>query len=364
MKVDFTVLGRQYAKYQAEYEEAALRALRSGWYILGNELKEFEAQFAAFHGIRHCMGLNSGLDALRLALAALGIGSGDEVIVQANTYIATALAITENGATPVFVDADDYFGVDAEKIEAKVTPRTKAIMPVHLYGQPCDMDAVMAVAKRHGLYVVEDCAQAHGSTFGGRKVGTFGEVGCFSFYPTKPVGAFGDAGAIITDNDEVAKRVAMLRNYGSRVKYHHDIIGLNSRMDELQAAILKVNLKYMCDGGAERQSIAQRYLDGIRYPRIRLPETRRGATHVYHVFAVLCEERDGLQAYLEDKGVHTQIHYPIPCHLAGCYKSLGYNKEDFPISEAYAEEELSLPIYVGMPEEEVGFVIDTINSFC
>lgn len=363
MEVNFAVLARQFEKYQSEYEEATLRVLRSGWYIMGKELERFETDYAAFQESKYCVGVGNGLDALRLALTALGIGKGDEVIVQTNTFIATALAITENGATPVFVDADEYFGVDASAIEKVITDKTKAIMVVHLYGQPCDMDAIMPIAKKHNLYVVEDCAQCHGATYKGKKCGTFGDVACFSFYPMKPIGAFGDSGAVVTNNDNVYEKLCMLRNYGSKVKYQHEIIGINSRMDEIQAAITGINLKHAEENNAERMAIAKKYTDGIKNPKVTIPAIRPETTHVYHVFPLLCAQRDELKAYLDQNGIHAQIHYPINCHLAGCYSDLGYKKGDFVRSERFADYELSLPIYVGLKDEEINYIIDTINKF-
>lgn len=363
MKIDFAVLGRQYSKYQTEYEEAALRALRSGWYILGKELDDFEKLYADYMGVKHCIGVGNGLDSLRLALSGLGIGKGDEVIVQDNTFIATALAISENGATPVFVDADEFFGIDPKKIEAAITEKTKAIMVVHLYGQPCEMDSIMEIARKHNLKVVEDCAQCHGATYKGKKCGTFGDAAGFSFYPMKPIGAFGDAGAVITNNDEVADRVRMLHNYGSKVKYHHELLGINSRMDEIQAAITAVNVKHVADGNSERKAIAEKYKTGINNPLVKVPEIRPGTEHVYHVFPVLCEKRDALVQHMADAGIHAQIHYPIPCHLAGCYKDLGYKEGQFPVAEGYGKHEMSLPIYVGLTDEEIDYIITTINNF-
>ena len=361
--VEFVSLKRQFNRYAEEYEAAALRALRSGWYIMGKELEAFEGQFADYLGMKHCVGLNSGLDALILAIRALGIGPGDEVIVPANTYIASVLGITENGATPVFVDADAFFCLDAEKIEAAITPRTKAVLPVHLYGQPCDMKPICAIAKKHGLFVVEDCAQAHGARLNGQLTGTFGTIGCFSFYPTKPLGALGDSGAVVTNDSVLADRLRKLRNYGSGVKYVNELEGVNSRLDELQAAALQVGLKHLEEGNAYRNRIADRYLREIRNPLVKLPETRENATHVYHVFGVLCPRRDELQAHLAEQGIKTLIHYPIPPHLQQCYARLGHSQGDFPISERYANEELSLPIYVGMPEEDADQVIAAVNSF-
>lgn len=363
MVVKFTILKRLFEAYQEEYEEATLRALRSGWYVLGEELKSFEAAFSDYVGMKHGIGVNSGQDALILAVRALGIGPGDEVITQGNAYIASVFGITENGATPVFVEPDRYFGMDPEKIEAAITSRTKAILPVHLYGQICDMEKIYAVAKKHSLYVIEDCAQCHGSEINGKKAGTFSDISCFSFYPTKPLGAFGDAGMALTNDDTLAEKLRMLRFYGSKIKYISEITGINTRMDELQAAILSVGLKHLEESNARRQEIAQKYMDGIRNPLIKLPETREGCTHVYHIFAVLCERRDELIQFLEEHGVQAQIHYPIPPHLSPCYADFGYKQGDFPITEKYAGQEVSLPIYMGMPDEEVGYVIDMINQF-
>ena len=362
--IEFVSLKRQFDCYAEEYEAAALRALRSGWYIMGKELEIFEKQFAEYLGVKFCVGLNSGLDALILAVRALGIGPGDEVIVPANTYIASVLGITENGATPVFVDPDEFFCLEASKIEAAVTERTKAILPVHLYGQPCEMETICAVAQKHGLHVIEDCAQAHGARLNGKLIGTFGTVGCFSFYPTKPLGALGDSGAVVTDDPVLADKLRKLRNYGSGVKYVNELEGVNSRLDEVQAAALQVGLKHLEEGNAYRNRIADRYLREIRNPLVKLPKTRENASHVYHVFAVLCERRDLLQAHLAERGVKTLIHYPIPPHLQQCYARLGHKAGEFPVSERYAREELSLPIYVGMPEEDVSRVITAVNSFC
>lgn len=363
MNINFAEFSRQYAKHQSEYEGAALRALRSGWYILGRELEQFEADYAAYMESKHCIGVGNGLDALRLALTALGIGKGDEVIVQTNTFIATALAITENSATPVFVDVDKYFGISVPAIEAAISDKTKAIIIVHLYGQPCDMDSIMAIARRHNLKVIEDCAQCHGALYKGKKCGTFGDAACFSFYPMKPLGALGDSGAVITNHDEVAEKISMLRNYGSKIKYDHELIGINSRMDEIQAAISAVSLRYVDEGNRERNRIASMYINNIQNPKLKLPEVREGTYHVFHVFPLLCDDRDGLYKYLKDAGIHAQIHYPISCHLAKCYRGLGYKEGQIPQAEYYAAHELSLPIFVGLTDEEIQYIIDTINSF-
>lgn len=363
MQVKCNVLDRQFQMYQEEYEQAALRVLRSGWYVLGNEVRQFEEAFARFTGRKYCVGLNSGLDALIMSVRALGIGRGDEVIVQANTYIATVLGITENNATPVFVEPDEYFNMDADKIEQAITDRTKAIMVTHLYGQASEMTKIVDIAKKHYLQVIEDCAQSHGACFAGKMTGTFGISGCFSFYPTKNLGAFGDAGAVVTDDETLAEKLRMMRNYGSKVKYYNEIEGVNSRLDEMQAALLRVKLSHLQELNDERKMLAQRYNEGITNPAICLPKVRDGAESIYHQYVVKCVSRDSLQKSLEQNGIQTQIHYPIPPHLAQCYHFLGYKKGDYPITESYAKEVLSLPIYTGMTLEEQDYVIEQINTF-
>ena len=363
MIIESNVLDRQYMKYQKEYNEAALRVLNSGSYILGKEVDEFETQFASFLSSRYCVGLNSGLDSLILALSALEIGPGDEVIVPANTYIATVMGISKNGAKPIFVEPNRYYNIDVSKIEEVITENTKAILPVHLYGQACDMGSVMKIAKKYGLYVVEDCAQSHGSCHNNTMTGTFGDIGCFSFYPTKNLGAFGDAGAIITSDYNLALKIKTMRNYGSMQKYHNEIEGYNSRLDELQAALLKVKLAHLQMLNSERQNIAEEYLRNISNPLILLPETAPGSSHVYHLFVVRSYERDRFQKYLKHHGINSQIHYPIPPHLSEVYQYLGLSKGSYPIAEKYANEVISLPLYNGMTHSEIEYVINTINSF-
>ena len=363
MQVKCNVLDRQYKMFEKEYDAAALRVLKSGWYILGNEVKQFEDEFKKHVNSKFCVGLNSGLDALILAVRALGIGNGDEVIVQANTYIATVLGITENGATPVYVEPDQYFNIDADKIEEKITNKTKAIMVVHLYGQASNMDKIMKIANKHNLPVIEDCAQSHESCYKGKMTGTFGTIGCFSFYPTKNMGAFGDAGCIVTDNEEIADKIRKMRNYGSKVKYHNEIEGVNSRLDEMQAALLRVKLTHLDIITKERYDLGKRYLEGIKNPKIILPKTLEGVNHVYHQFVIRCDKRDELHDFLEKNGVQTQIHYPIPPHLAECYKWQGHGVGSFPITENYANTVLSLPMYTGMTKEEQDYVIEVLNRF-
>lgn len=363
MDIKCNVLDRQYKMFKKEYDAAALRVLESGWYILGNEVKQFEEEFKNHVGAKYCVGLNSGLDALILAVRALGIGEGDEVIVQANTYIATVLGITENGATPVYVEPDEYFNIDASKIEEKITKKTKAIMVVHLYGQASRMDKIMEIANKYNLPVIEDCAQSHESCFKGKMTGTFGKIGCFSFYPTKNMGAFGDAGCIVTDDEEIADTIRKLRNYGSKVKYHNEIEGVNSRLDEMQAALLRVKLTHMDEITNERYKLGKKFLEGIKNPKIKLPKTLDGVNHVYHQFVIRCDQRDELQKYLLANGIQTQIHYPIPPHLAECYKWQGYKVGSFPITEEYANTVMSLPLYTGMTEAEQDYLIEVLNKF-
>ena len=362
MKIDLAILGRQFNLHKNEYETAALRALNSGWYILGNEGKNFETEFADYLGAKFCVGVNSGLDALTLAVRALGIGEGDEVIVQANTYIASVLAITANKATPIFVEPDKFYNLDADKIEAAITSKTKAIMVVHLYGQASNMEKICEIAEKNNLPIIEDCAQSHGAKFKNKTTGTFG-VGCFSFYPTKNLGAFGDSGAVVTNDEDFAQKIKMLRNYGSKIKYHNKVEGVNSRLDEIQAALLRVKLSHLDELNAERKKIAEEYLSQIKNEKIILPEIREGSEHVWHQFVVRVEEREKFQNYLEQNEIKTIVHYPIPPHLAECYQSLGYKRGDFPITEKFSDEVVSLPMFNGMTREEIDFVIKVLNNY-
>ena len=356
-------LDRQYEMYEDEYNVAALRVLKSGWYVLGPEVKAFEEEFAKAMGSIYCIGLNSGLDALIMGLRALDIGEGDEVIVPANTFIATVIAVTENKATPVFVEPDEYYNIDADKIEEKITDKTKAIIAVHLYGQAANMDKIKQITQKHNLYLLEDCAQAHTAMFNGRKIGTWGDIGCFSFYPTKNLGAFGDAGAVITDNKEIEEKIRKIRNYGSGIKYHNELTGVNSRLDEIQAALLRTKLSHLDELIGQREYYANEYLKRIKNEKLILPEVREGATPAWRLFVVRCKEREELKRYLEENAIFTQIHYPIPPHLQECYKDLGYKAGDFPRTEKFAKEILSLPLYNGMTDEELDYVIDVVNKF-
>ena len=340
------------------------RVFASSWYIKGAEDEAFEKAFAEYCGTEYCIGTGNGLDALMLPLKALGIGPGDEVIVPSNTYIATALAVTYAGALPVFVEPDiRTFNIDPSKIEAKITEKTRAIMPVHLYGQACEMDPIMALAQKYKLFVIEDCAQAHGATYKGRKVGTFGDAAGFSFYPGKNLGALGDAGAVVTNDPVLAEKLRALGNYGSDYKYHHIYKGNNSRLDELQAAFLSVKLPHLDRMNAERRRIAGRYLAEINNPKVVLPYVAEDMEPVWHIFGVRCSERDALESFLKEKGIGTNKHYPIPMHLQECYKDLGISKGKLPVAEEISATELSLPMYYGMTEEEISYVISAVNSF-
>lgn len=356
-------LDRGFYLYQEEFEKKALDVLRSGWYVLGNEVKTFEQEFANYVGSKYCVGLASGLDALWIAFRILGIGAGDEVIVQGNTYIASVMGITMNGATPVFVEPDEYFNMDASKIESLITEKTKAILVVHLYGQASNMGPIMEIAKKYNLRVVEDCAQSHGAKFNGQMTGTFGDIGCFSFYPSKNLGAFGDAGAIVTNDAKIADDVRVYRNYGSEKRYYNRVVGTNSRLDEMQAGLLRVRLSHMDELEAEKRQICERYLSELKNNRIELPRIREGATHIWHQFVIRCEERDELIKYLDENNIGTIIHYPIPPHLSEAYQYLGLKEGDLPITESCAKEVLSIPLYNGMTEEELEYIINKINQF-
>lgn len=353
----------QFQLYQAEYEAKALEVLRSGWYVLGKEVETFEKEFAHYVGTEHCVGVANGLDALWISLKVLGLKQGDEVIVQSNTYIATIMSITMVGATPVFVEPDAFYNIDEAKIEEKITKNTKAIMVVHLYGQATKMNHIQDLCKKYDLYLVEDCAQSHGAKFENQMTGTFGVIGCFSFYPSKNLGCFGDGGAITTNDKELADRIRIYRNYGSEKRYHNQVVGTNSRLDELQAGLLRVKLKHMSELEDERLAIANRFLTEIINPFIKLPQVKDNCTHVWHLFVVYSKERDALQDYLNERGIQTLIHYPIPPHLSDAYAYMGYKKGDLPIAEDFALCVLSIPLFNGMSSEQVDYIIATINNF-
>ena len=340
------------------------RVLQNSWYIGGREDEAFEQAFAAYCQKRHCIGVGNGLDALLLVLKAWGIGPGDEVLVPSNTYIATALAVTYVGAKPVFVEPElATYNIDPQKLREKITPATRAIIPVHLYGLPCDMDPIMAIAKEYGLYVLEDCAQAHGALYKGRIIGSFGDAAGFSFYPGKNLGALGDAGATVTDSEELAAKVRALGNYGSDYKYHHVYQGNNSRLDELQAAFLSAKLPLMDKVNENRRAIADRYLQEVKNPKLILPTVPEYAVPVWHIFAIRCAEREALTEHLSARGIGTNRHYPIPMHLQPCYADLGIPEGALPIAEEISRTQLSIPMYYGMTEAEIDHVICALNEF-
>ena len=364
MKIPFVSFLPMEKELNNDIREAFDRVFTRSWYIEGVEDEAFEKAFADYCGTKYCVGVGNGLDALMLALKALGIGKGDEVIVPSNTYIATALAVTYVGAMPVFVEPDiRTFNINPELIETAITDKTKAIMPVHLYGQACDMDPIMEIARKHNLRVIEDCAQAHGATYKGQKVGSFGDAAGFSFYPGKNLGALGDAGAAVTNDKELADRIRALGNYGSDYKYHHIYKGNNSRLDELQAAFLATKLPHLERMNAERRRIATLYTAGIENEKVITPYVPEYAVPVWHIYGIRCKERDALEKHLNDKGIGTNKHYPIPMHMQECYKDLNIPQGALPIAEEISATELSIPMYYGMTDEEVQYVIDAINEF-
>ena len=360
--IKFLDLKKINERFRSEMDAAAKRVLDSGWYLLGSEVERFERDFAAFCGVKHCIGVANGLDALKLVIKAYGFGPGDEIIAPANTYIASILAISDNGCTPVLVEPKwETRLIDDDRIEAAITPRTKAIMVVHLYGRAMDMTKVWVLAKKYNLKVIEDSAQAHGAKFGGRRVGGLGDASGFSFYPGKNLGCLGDGGAVTTNDDELAAKVRALRNYGSDVKYHFPYRGTNSRLDEIQAAWLGVKFPHLDADNQRRREIAARYCSKIKNPLIELPVNPNDESMVWHVFAVTCLRRDEFQKYLTDHGIQTVIHYPIPPHKQPCYAE--WNARNYPVTERIHREILSLPISPVLTDEEVGSVIDCINLF-
>jgi dTDP-4-amino-4,6-dideoxygalactose transaminase len=361
MNVPFLDLGAAYREIQTEIESAILASLRSGWYIGGQNVEDFEQEYAAYTATEHCVGVASGLDALHLALLALGIGAGDEVIVPSNTYIATWLAVSQCGATPVPVEPASTYNLDPSKIEAALTPRTKVILPVHLYGQPADLDPILALARKHGLRVLEDAAQAHGARYKGRRIGGHGDAVAWSFYPGKNLGALGDAGAVTTNNPEIADRVRVLRNYGSRVKYVNEVKGYNSRLDPVQAAALRVKLKYLDEWNTRRAAIAARYSAELAGSGFLLPAVPKWAEPAWHIYVVQHAKRDATQRALREAGIQTQIHYPIPPHLQAAYSNAGYAAGRFPIAESMSSQLLSLPMGPQMENADVEFVIDALK---
>lgn len=357
----------QYATIKEEIDDAALRVLESGWFVLGEEVRAFEAEFAAYCGTAHAIGVGNGTDALMLGLRALGVGPGDEVITVPMTAAFGVFAITMTGAAPVFVDIEPRTAnMDPSLLEAAITPRTKAIMPVHLYGQAADLGPIMAIATRHGIPVLEDAAQAHGALWEGRRVGTVGRLGAFSFYPSKNLGANGDGGAVVTDDPDLAARVRMLHNGGQQGKYNHVIQGVNSRLDEMQAAMLRVKLARLDGWNAARRRRADRYGELLAGSAAELPERRAGAapeSHVWHLYAIRHPRRDALAAHLKERGIGTGVHYPTAIHMQPAFAALGIAPGTFPVAERQAREELSLPLYPELPLGDVDYVADAVRAF-
>lgn len=367
--IPYEDLRRLNSLFRDELNEAARRTIDSGWYILGSEVKKFEEKFAEFNGSAYCVGVASGLDALILSLAAFEFESGSEVIVPANTYIATILAIVHNGLKPVLVEPDqDTYNIDPDRIEKKITPRTKAIMVVHLYGKPCEMRQIQEIATRHGLKIIEDCAQAHGAEYDGIKTGNFGHCNAFSFYPTKNLGALGDAGAVTTQDPLLAEKVRKLRNYGSHIKYQNDLIGYNSRLDEMQAAFLSVKLKRLDDITAHKRKIAAIYDEQLKSHIIK-PSRQENIKDVFHIYAIRSPRRDELREHLKTHGIGSEIHYPIAPHKQSAIKNLrargliDFSDDEFPISQEIHETEISLPISYFHTADDVSKVVEAVNLF-
>lgn len=365
MKVPFVSFAPMHSEIRTELDDAYSRVIDKNYFIHGEECTLFEEEFAEFCGAKYCVGVANGLDALFLILKAMGISSGDEVIVPSNTYIATALAVSNTGALPVFVEPDiNTYNIDVNCIEQKITSRTKAIIAVHLQGRAADMDEINRIAQKHNLRVIEDAAQAHGARYKGKRVGSIGDAAGFSFYPGKNLGALGDGGCVTTNDKEIADRVRSLGNYGSDYKYHHIYKGVNSRLDELQAAFLNVKLDKLDYWNEERRKIAEKYFAGITNPLVTLPlKSDDVFEHIYHVFVIRCKERDKLEEYLNSKGIGTVKHYPIPMHRQLAYKDLGIGEGELPIAEEISRTVLSLPMYYGMTDEEIQYVVKNINEF-
>lgn len=364
MKIPFVDIQRSHKAIHNEVMAAIQNVISRGDFILGKDVELFENEFSKFCSVKYAVGVSSGTEALHLALRACGIGSGDEVITAANTFIATVLAISYSGAKPILADVDpDTFNIDADALKKLITPKTKAIIPVHLYGHPANMDAIMDIAKKHNLRLIEDACQAHGALYKGKPIGSFGDAACFSFYPAKNLGAFGDGGIVVTNEAEIFSNLMLLRNYGSRKKYEHDIKGFNSRLDTLQAAILRIKFKYIEKWNTLRKEAAELYNKMLSGSCCELPPQDKSSRHVYHLYVIRSKQRDKLREYLKENGVDTGIHYPIPVHLCGAFLDLGYKKGDFPVTEKYANEILSLPMFPGITEKEISFVSELINKF-
>lgn len=365
MKIPFVDLRAQYVAHRSEIDAAIAYVIRETAFIGGNVVREFETRYAADYGVKHCVSVANGTDAIYIALRMLGIGEGDEVITTAHSWISTSEAVSQAGATPVFVDVDQHYLIDADRIEAAITPRTRAIIPVHLCGQAADMERTMAIAKKHDLLVLEDCAQAHYATWNGKRVGTFGNVGTFSFYPGKNLGAYGDAGAIVTNDDALATKMRMYANHGAMVKHTHLMEGINSRLDGIQAAILSAKLPHIHDWTARRQGVAAQYdaLFAGKLPAEDVPRVRAGATHVYHLYVIQTDRRRELAARLLDCGIQTAVHYPTALPFMPAYTRFGHRPEHFPRAHRNQDRILSLPIYPEMTSEMVAYVASAVIEF-
>ena len=364
MKVPFVDFAPMHNMIETEMVEKFTEVYRKNQFITGEECAAFEKDFAQYCGVDYCVGCGNGLDAIYLILKAYGIGTGDEVIVPSNTFIATALAVSYTGATPIFVEPTlEFYNIDVTRIEEKISSKTKAIIAVHLYGQPADMKEINEFAKKYQIKVIEDAAQAHGAMYGGKRTGNLGDAAAFSMYPGKNLGALGDGGAIVTNDKELAEKVRMLGNYGSDYKYHHVYQGNNSRLDEVQAAMLRIKLRYLDEWNQDRRRIAARYSSEIQNENVILPSIREGVEHVFHVYAVRSRRREGLEKYLQKNGIGTNKHYPIPMHLQPAYADLKIAKEKLPIAEEISKTELSIPMYYGMSEQDITEVIEAINAF-
>lgn len=363
-EIPFLDVGATYRELKRELDEAVARVLTSGWYIGGEEVTAFERDFASYVEAEHCVGVGNGLDALHLALRAMGIGPGDEVIVPSNTYIATWLAVSYAGAKPVPVEPDEgAYNLDPQLIEAAITPRTKALLPVHLYGQSADLDPILAIARKHGLWVLEDAAQAHGARYKDKRIGSHGDAVAWSFYPGKNLGAFGDGGAVTTNEGELAERIRVLGNYGSRVKYVNEVQGFNSRLDPLQAAVLRVKLAHLDEWNLRREQIASYYFEMLADMPLVLPYVPEWATSVWHLFVVRHPQRDELQKHLQAQGIGTVIHYPVPPHLQQAYSALGVVEGALPLSEQIHKEVLSLPVGPHLDDAQAERVVDMVRAF-
>ena len=365
MRVPFVTFEPMHNEIREKLDIAYNNVLKSSCFIHGEECRKFEEEFAEYCGVKYCVGVATGLDALFLILKAMNIGNGDEVIVPSNTYIATALAVSYTGAKPIFVEPEiETFNINPSRIEEKITSNTKAIIAVHLQGRTADMEAIDVIAKKHNLKVIEDAAQAHGAKYKGKKAGSLGDAAGFSFYPGKNLGALGDGGCVTTNDKALADKVRALGNYGSDYKYHHIYKGVNSRLDEIQAGFLRVKLPNLDRWNEDRRATAKKYFEGIKNPLIKLPlKSTNDFEHIYHVFVIRCDKRDELEKYLNDNGIGTVKHYPIPMHEQECYKDLGIKNGELPIAEEISRTVLSIPMYYGMTDGEINYVINVINKF-